>query len=40
MTEDSTPSAYRPLPALNKFTNNRTAPGTPAGNCRKKAYPA
>ena len=25
--------------ALNKFTYNRTAPGTPAGNWRKKAYP-
>jgi hypothetical protein len=25
-------------PALNKFTYSRTAPGTPAGNCRKNAY--
>src|SRR5271165_6976550 len=26
-------------PAFKIFTNNRTAPGTPAGNCRKNAYP-
>jgi hypothetical protein len=25
--------------ALTKFTNSRIAPGTPAGNCRKNAYP-
>ena len=27
-------------PALNRFTYSRTAPGTPAGNCRKNAYAA
>jgi REP-associated tyrosine transposase len=26
-------------PALSRFTYSRIAPGTPAGNCRKKAYP-
>src|SRR5277367_2012916 len=25
--------------ALSKFTYSRTAPGTPAGSCRKNAYP-
>jgi hypothetical protein len=29
--------SYLLCPALNRFTYNRTAPGTPAGNCRKKA---
>src|SRR6266404_8175643 len=37
-----TTSNYRPAAAsfpASKFTYSRTAPGTPAGNCRKNAYP-
>lgn len=30
--------AFVPLPEI-KFANSRYAPGTPAGNCRKKLMP-
>lgn len=37
VANDRQPSANNYLPAFNKFTYKRTAPGTPAGSCRKNA---